>query len=245
MEHTLPPEVYQLLEQLKSPDSGQRISAAAGLAGLGCRDESVRRALEDVARDDPDIFVQEQARYALVQLGFPKPEPTDKSLWEPEVAPVPQTPAVASAVEPYQAPAVSGVNEPVQGDVRSNNESRWQKYWPLLLGIPVLLLMITCAGLFFLYIQKSLAEVQAMGPWPAPTVEPEYLVDLDLSAFGLEPNKVRNARDHRVGIRRSPTRKGSYRDVQARKYPDCGHLGAAVFRPAGSQRRLRRHEDLG
>jgi hypothetical protein len=194
MEHTLPPEVYQLLEQLKSPDSGQRLSAAAGLAGLDCRDESVRRALEDAARDDPDTFVMAQARYALVQLGFPKPEPTDKSLWKPEVEPVPQRPAVASAVEPYQAPAVSGVNEPVQGDVRSNNESRWQKYWPLLLGIPVLLLMITCAGLFFLYIQKSLAEVQAMGPWPAPTVEPEYLVDLDLSAFGLELDKVMNAR---------------------------------------------------
>jgi hypothetical protein len=218
MKNTLPPDVEQLIEQLTSPDFGQRIAAAAGLAVLDCRDESVRGALEDIARNDPDVFVLEEARYALGKLGFPKPEPAAKSLWEPEVAPDPEIPAAATTGEPYQAPAIYDVNEPIPGAVRSMEESRREKRWLLGLGIPMLLVVITCAGLFLFYLQKSLAEVPAMGPWPGVNVDPDYLVNLNLSAFGLESARIMDARDIPWSENLS-YQKGSYREYRRGQVP--------------------------
>ena len=45
MKYTLPPDIDRLIKQLKSPDSGQRVSAATGLARLDCHGERVILAL--------------------------------------------------------------------------------------------------------------------------------------------------------------------------------------------------------
>jgi uncharacterized RDD family membrane protein YckC len=70
-----------------------------------------------------------------------------------------------------------------------------QKGWLLVLGILILLLVIAGAGLFDYFIEQGVSEVRAMGPWPGSDVSPEELVTLDLAEFGLEPDKIMDARD--------------------------------------------------
>lgn len=201
MGHTLPPDVSELIEQLKSPDPVDRIRSIQGLSDLDCRDERVRLALEKIAWDDLELDVRSEARYSLGKLGFPVRPPDGF---------VPMGPA--------DAPAVYGANKPVQGIVRANEESRREKRWLLGLGIPLLLLVFACAGLFLLYLQKSVAEVRAMGPWPATNVEPGDLVNLDLSAFGLAPAQITDARDQLWSSDLS-FQKGSYREYLRAKVP--------------------------
>lgn len=102
MEQSLPHNVDRLIEQLKNPDSSQRISAAAGLARLDCHDERVIRALVKVYRDDPDRLVRGEAQYSISRLlGFPVRPPDgwtpaeleEKILTEAHMAaPTPETP---------------------------------------------------------------------------------------------------------------------------------------------------------
>jgi uncharacterized RDD family membrane protein YckC len=73
METIFAPEIDLLLDQLNSPNAGDRRMAAASLGKLDCRDERVRSALEFVANNDQDSFARSEAIYALEDLGFPIP----------------------------------------------------------------------------------------------------------------------------------------------------------------------------
>ncbi len=72
---------------------------------------------------------------------------------------------------------------------------RRQKRW--LVGCGILIPSILLLGLvgFFVFIQKGVTEVRAMGPWPDPAVPLEKLVTVDLSQLGLKASQLQSARD--------------------------------------------------
>lgn len=83
MGQSIPPDVDILIEQLKSPDPGERIQTVKDLAELDCRDEKVRLALENAARHDPDMDVRTEVRSSLAKLGFPVHSPEGEVPVEP------------------------------------------------------------------------------------------------------------------------------------------------------------------
>jgi uncharacterized RDD family membrane protein YckC len=374
MEQPLPPGVDLLIEQLESPDSGQRISAIAGLARIDCRDERVIQALVKVVRDDPDRLVRREAQYSISILGDPSHSPDDPVSAGPVETssteyPTPGStenrrlyngdkggvyPSKEKAVEKhdwsptnlYVAKAtfwqrfaalfldiiilgiasslvsrllgpfatslwltvaivvlmmliypiyficaystggqtigkkilgikviskdglplnwtqgitrslgytVSGIpfylgylwsiwdaekqtwhdkiagtyvvevyvdREYLLGGIDPSVERRRQKRWLLGfgLGIPSLLLLIGFAGIMGYFLQQGVSEIQAMGPWPGADVAPEELVTLDLSDFGLKPDKVMDARDEEWSSEGS-YQKGAYVTYKAGDMP--------------------------
>ena len=50
-------------------------------------------------------------------------------------------------------------------------------------------------GAWLLPVQQGVTEVNEMGPWPDPEVEPDELLDVDLSYLGLKAGKIQNAQD--------------------------------------------------
>lgn len=81
--------------------------------------------------------------------------------------------------------------EQLQGTIEPSEVRRRQKRWLLGLLIPS---AIIGAGLFN-FILMGLAEIQAMGPWPDPTVSPVAVARVDLSHLGLQAGEIQNARD--------------------------------------------------
>ncbi len=86
---------------------------------------------------------------------------------------------------------VSVAPEQLQGTVEPSEVRRKQRRWLVGLGIPALLIVI---GVFTL-IQRGVAEVTAMGPWPGAEVPPEEVVAVDLSHLGLRTGQILNARE--------------------------------------------------
>jgi hypothetical protein len=113
MEQSLPPDVHRLIKQLKSPDSGQRKIAAAGLARLGCRHEKVRLVFEEAGWNDPDMFVRSEALSSLGRLGFSVRPPDG---WVPAelagtILPEAQAPDIAPEENAGQAPTGTDVEK--------------------------------------------------------------------------------------------------------------------------------------
>ena len=67
----------------------------------------------------------------------------------------------------------------------------------LFIGIAIgaLCLCSIIAGSWLFLIQRGVAEVTEMGPWPGAAVAPEELVKVDLSHLGLQARPIQNARD--------------------------------------------------
>ena len=89
-------------------------------------------------------------------------------------------------------------NPPVTADMISLQPKKSNRYLPILfIGITVgaLCLCLIVVGSWFFLIQRGVAEVRAMGPWPDSDVTPEALVQVDLSHLGLEAGQMQNARD--------------------------------------------------
>lgn len=89
-------------------------------------------------------------------------------------------------------------NLPVTADVISLQPKKPNRNLPILfIGITVgaLCLCLIIAGSWLFLIQRGVAEVRAMGPWPGSDVAPEQLIQVDLSHLGLEAGQMQNARD--------------------------------------------------
>lgn len=89
-------------------------------------------------------------------------------------------------------------NQPVTADVISLQPKKPNRNLPILfIGITAgaLCLCLIIAGSWLFLIQRGVAEVRAMGPWPGSDVAPEELVKVDLSHLGLEAGKIQDARD--------------------------------------------------
>lgn len=89
-------------------------------------------------------------------------------------------------------------NLPVGADVISPQPKKSNRKLPILFigtTIGALCLCSIIAGSWLLLIQRGIAEVRAMEPWPSPEVAPEELVKVDLSHLGLETGQIKNARD--------------------------------------------------
>lgn len=77
---------------------------------------------------------------------------------------------------------------------------RRQKRWLLGLGIPALLIVLGCSAWSFSFLQSSLDEVGAMGPWPGPEVSPREAMAVDLSHLGLNMSVTENAQKVSTGL---------------------------------------------
>jgi hypothetical protein len=89
-------------------------------------------------------------------------------------------------------------NLPVSVDVISLQPKKSNRNLPVLLigiTIGVLCLCSFMVGSWLFFIQRGVAEVRAMEPWPGPEVAPEEWVKVDLSHLGLEAGQLQNARD--------------------------------------------------
>lgn len=51
------------------------------------------------------------------------------------------------------------------------------------------------AGSWLYLIQRGVAEVKDMAPWPGPDVRPEQILEVDLSHLGLDAGQIKNAPD--------------------------------------------------
>jgi hypothetical protein len=78
MDPFLSAEIDRLLDLLNSSNPGDRRMAAENLGKLGCREERVRLALESVSQQDADSFARSAALYALEELGFALPKPSNQ-----------------------------------------------------------------------------------------------------------------------------------------------------------------------
>lgn len=86
---------------------------------------------------------------------------------------------------------------PVPNNSVSPQPKRSNKSWCFLfsgVAIGVFCLCALLLGTWIFLIQRGIDEVNKMGPWPNPEVEPEKLVKVDLSPFGLEAGQIKNAR---------------------------------------------------
>ncbi len=72
---------------------------------------------------------------------------------------------------------------------------RIQKRWILGLGVLTAFLFLTGYILTSYFVERNLAEVRTMGPWPGAWISPEALVAVDLSDYGLVAGQVQDARD--------------------------------------------------
>jgi hypothetical protein len=89
-------------------------------------------------------------------------------------------------------------NPPVTADVISLQSKKPNRNLPILfIGITVgaLCLCLIVAGSWLFLIQRGVAEVREMGPWPGSEIAPEQLVQVDLSNLGLEARQMQNARE--------------------------------------------------
>jgi hypothetical protein len=77
-----------------------------------------------------------------------------------------------------------------------SKKSNW-KLPVLFIGIVIGILCLCSflAGSWLLLIQRGVAEVSAMEPWPDPEIPSQDLVTVDLSHLGLEVGQLKNARD--------------------------------------------------
>jgi hypothetical protein len=145
MEQSLPPDVDRLIEQLKSPDPGEKIQTIRSLADLDCRDEKVRLALERLAWDDPDVFVRTEARYTLGKLGF-RVRPPDGWI-PPELAETILTGAQMTATTLEIPTSGSTENKRIlPGQVENNTDQRnhIKSEYATLLGFTMFILAILC-----------------------------------------------------------------------------------------------------
>jgi len=85
--------------------------------------------------------------------------------------------------------------EQFQGTIEPLEVRRRQKPWLLGLGIPTILILIVGYSTSIIFINRKLAEVREMGPWPGIEIRPGELITVDLSHLGLELGQVQNARD--------------------------------------------------
>ena len=79
----------------------------------------------------------------------------------------------------------------LRGAVEPREIQRTRGRWLLGLGIPAVLVLV---GIYF-WIQRGVAEVRDMAPWPGTDVSPQEVVTVDLSNLGLESGQILNARD--------------------------------------------------
>jgi hypothetical protein len=86
---------------------------------------------------------------------------------------------------------VSVGREQLRGRIDLPEVRRRQKRWLIGLGIPAALVVLG----IFLWIQRGVAEVRAMGPWPGIEVSAEEIARVDLSQLGLEVDQIQDARD--------------------------------------------------
>lgn len=69
-----------------------------------------------------------------------------------------------------------------------------QKKWLVGMGILTLIFLAIVGGLFYSFVQRNVAEVKAMGPWPNHDYSPQEIINIDLTSLGLESNQIQDAR---------------------------------------------------
>jgi uncharacterized RDD family membrane protein YckC len=78
---------------------------------------------------------------------------------------------------------------------------RRQRRWLLGLGIPSVLMCLGGAVWYSSFIQRSMAEVASMGPWPAGEVSARQVVAVDLSYLGPKMGEIQSAREEEMWAR--------------------------------------------